>query len=267
MQTMRDQDIADANEEAKDRRFVNSLARGLDVLRCFRPGDAGLGNMEIARRTGLPKPTISRLTFTLTQLGYLTCSERDGAYRLGPGVLALGYAALSGLDIRERARPFLQELSNAVDATVALGVRDRLEAVYLEVCRGPAPVTLRIDIGTRNPLPPTAMGRALLAGLPADERASLMRQVESHTADRAAYETLARGVERAVRDVAERGFCMSVGEWRPDVNAVGVPLVARDRSVYGLICGGPAFRLPREKLEQECGPPLAALVKRIAAAV
>jgi DNA-binding IclR family transcriptional regulator len=253
------------NASSKDRRFVNSLARGLDVLRCFAPGDGGLGNTEIARRTGLPKPTISRLTFTLTQLGYLIHSERQGAYQLGPGVLALGYAALSGFDIRERARPLLQQLSNDVDATVALGARDRLDAVYLEVCRGPAPVTLRIDVGTRNPLPPTAMGRALLAGTPADERASLMQQVRRTVADDAEFEQLARGVERAVQDVATRGFCASIGEWRADVNAVGVPLVTRDGAVHALICGGPAFRLTAGRLEQDCGPPLVALAKRISA--
>lgn len=260
---MHDDDIA--KDGLKDRRFITSLARGLDVLRSFAPGDVSLGNSEIAERTGLPRPTVSRLTFTLTQLGYLTYSERFGGYQLGPGVLALGYAALSGHDIRERARPLLQALSNKVDATVALGARDGLDAVYLEVCRGPAPVTLRIDVGMRNPLPPTAMGRALLVALPADERTALMREIKRRLDDAATYDRLARGVDQAVRDISERGFCMSLGDWRADVNAVGVPLVTRDGNIYALICGGPAFRLSGEKLERECGPPLAELAKRIGA--
>ncbi len=266
MRKISEQNIVPLDDETKDRRFVTALARGLDVLRGFQPGDVSLGNLEIARRTGLPKPTISRLTYTLTQLGYLTYSDRYGTYRLGPGVLSLGYAMLSGLDIRERARPFLQDLSDELDATVALGARDRMSMVYLEVCRGPAAVTLRIDVGTRIPLATTAMGRALLAALPVSERDFLMGHVKKSTAGAVEHARIEKGLEKAVRDVAERGFCMSVGDWRPDVNAVGVPLVTHDRNVYGLICGGPAFRMSRKALEKECGPRLVELAKKITAA-
>jgi DNA-binding transcriptional ArsR family regulator len=82
-------------DESHDRQFVNALARGLEILRCFRPGEIYLTNTELAKRTGLPKPTISRLTHTLTRLGYLEYSEDQGRYQLGSGVLALGYSLLS----------------------------------------------------------------------------------------------------------------------------------------------------------------------------
>ena len=267
MQKIRRHDVVLLDDETKDRRFVTALARGLDVLRCYEQGDISLGNLEIAQRTGLPKPTISRLTYTLTQLGYLIYSNKHGTYQLGPGVLSLGYTMLSSLDIRERAKPFLQELSDKVDATVALGARDRMEMVYLEVCRGPGEVTLRIDIGDRIPLASTAMGRALLSALPDSERDFLMEHVRKRTEDAAEFSRIAKGVEQAVVDVAERGFCMSVGDWRKDVNAVGVPLVAHDRNVYGLICGGPSFKLPREMLETECGPQLVEVARKITATI
>jgi len=265
MQKILEQDIFRLAEAAKDRRFVTALARGLDVLRSFEPGDVSLGNLEIARRTGLPKPTISRLTYTLTQLGYLTYSARHGTYQLGPGVLSLGYAMLSGLSIRERARPYLQELSNELDVTVALGARDRMEMVYLEVCRGPAAVTLTIDVGTRIPLASTAMGRALLAALPAAEREFLMSHVKKRNDNVKEYAKLTAGVDNAVADVATKGFCLSLGDWRADVNAVGVPLIAHDRNIYGLICGGPAFRISAEMLENQCGPRLVELAGKITA--
>ncbi len=267
MQKIRRHDVVLLDDETKDRRFVTALARGLDVLRCFEQGDISLGNLEIAQRTGLPKPTISRLTYTLTQLGYLIYSNKHGTYQLGPGVLSLGYTMLSSLDIRERAKPFLQELSDKVDATVALGARDRMEMVYLEVCRGPGDVTLRIDVGDRIPLASTAMGRALLSALPDSERDFLMEHVRKRTEDAAEFSRIAKGVEQAVVDVAERGFCMSVGDWRKDVNAVGVPLVAHDRNIYGLICGGPSFKLPREMLETECGPQLVEVARKITATI
>ncbi len=263
MQKISDHDILELEETNKDRRFVTALARGLDVLRSFKPGDISLGNLEIAKRTGLPKPTISRLTYTLTQLGYLTYSPKHGTYQLGSAVLSLGYAMLSGLSIRERARPYLQELSNELDVTVALGGRDRMEMVYLEVCRGPAAVTLTIDVGTRIPLASTAMGRALLAQLPHGERDYLMAHVKKRCDSPEEYSKLETGVEKAVRDVASHGFCLSVGNWRPDVNAVGVPLVGHDQNVYGLICGGPAFRVSADMLKKECGPRLVELARKI----
>src|SRR5260370_71760 len=84
---------------ATDRSFVVALSRGLDVLRAFHPNDGLLGNQEIAARTNLPKPTVSRLTYTLTKLGYLTPVPRFEKYQLAPSAMALGYAALANLRV------------------------------------------------------------------------------------------------------------------------------------------------------------------------
>ena len=100
----------------KDRKFVTALARGLDVLRAFEPRDNLLGNQEIARRTGLPKPTVTRLTYTLTKLGYLSYNKELERYQLGMGVLALGYATLANFGIRQIARPYMQDLAEEVNA-------------------------------------------------------------------------------------------------------------------------------------------------------
>ncbi|MEC9368710.1 MAG: IclR family transcriptional regulator [Pseudomonadota bacterium] len=258
-------DLDPLDDEVKDRRFVTALARGLDVLRCYRPGDVSLSNLEIAKRTGLPKPTISRLTYTLTRLGYLTYSERHGTYQLGSGVLSLGYAMLSGLDIRERARSLMQELADHADATIALGGRDRMDMVYLEVCRGPGAVTLRIDVGSRLPIAPTSIGRALLAVLPEDEREFLMDHLKKRETKKD-YDRLRKGIERSIDEIRQRGFCTSFGEWRSDINAAAVPVITGDRSVYALNCGGPAFKISREALENDYGPRLVKMAERISIA-
>jgi DNA-binding IclR family transcriptional regulator len=263
-QDIHDPDLDLTDEEAKDRRFVTALARGLDVLRCFRPGDVSLSNLEIARRTGLPKPTISRLTYTLTRLGYLTCSDQYGTYQLGNGVLALGYAMLSGMDIRERARPGMQELADHADATVALGGRDRMKIVYLEVCRGPGAVTLRLDVGARLPIAATAIGRALLAAVPEEEFDFLMTHLKKR--EPKDYDRLRAEIETSIAEIRERGFCTVIGEWRPEVNAVGVPIITSDRNVYAINCGGPSFKTPRDLLEKDLGPRLVALANRISVA-
>jgi DNA-binding IclR family transcriptional regulator len=250
------------DDDSKDRQFVNALARGLELLRCFGPGDAYLSNAELAKRTSLPKPTISRLTHTLTKLGYLNYSESLGKYQLGAGVLALGYRMLSTMDLRQMARPLMAELAEYAQASVSLGARDRLSMVYIETCRSSANVTLRLDVGARIPMATTAMGKALLCVLPETERNYLLDHVRQR--DEQNWPLVKAGVEQAFKDYQDRGFCMSAGEWQGDVHAVGVPVLGVDgEQVMSFNCGGPAFLLSRERLEEDLGPRLVQLVRRI----
>jgi len=94
-------------EHEGDRQFATTLARGLEVLRCFTPLEPLLGNKEISVRTGLPKPTVSRLTYTLTKLGYLRHNMRLGKYQLGSAVLSIGYPLLASMNVRQVARPLM----------------------------------------------------------------------------------------------------------------------------------------------------------------
>jgi DNA-binding IclR family transcriptional regulator len=157
---------------ASDPGLVTALARGLEVLRAFSGEDRYLGNRELAERTGIPRPTISRLTQTLTTLGYLRYAEGLAKYQLGAGVLALGYRYLASTGLRDIARPHMQALADATDCAVALGTVDRLSMTYIEVCNGKGPLILRLQIGARLPLQLTSMGRAFVAGLAEQRRAS-----------------------------------------------------------------------------------------------
>ncbi len=250
----------------KDRKFVTALARGLEILRVFRPGEAYLGNQEIARRCGLPKPTVTRLTHTLRRLGYLGYSDRVGKYHLATGVLSLGYALLTNLDIRAIARPFMEELAEYSQGSVSLGARDRLNMVYIENSRSSATVTLRLDVGARVPMSTTAMGRALLCGLPQAERDFLMDAIKKRDTEN--WPRVRAGIEQSLRDYETRGFCLSIGEWQKDVNAVGVPLVVGDGlGILAFNCGGPAFLLRRPQIEDDFGPRLLELVGKVKTAL
>jgi len=255
-------DVATDASKARDRQFVTALARGLEILRAFAPNQTLLGNQEIARRTGLPKPTVSRLTHTLTTLGYLTYSARLGKYQLGTPVLALGYAVLANLGIRTLARPLMQEVADFSRGSVAMGARDRLDLLYIEYCRSSAAITLRLDLGSRIPIATTSMGRAFLAAFPERERAYLMDHIARREGER--WPKVRAGIEQAIEDVATRGFTLSVGEWQKDVNAVGVAIVPADGSpILAFNCGGPAFLLSRERLETEIGPRLVNMARNI----
>ncbi len=249
-----------------DRQFVTALQRGLDILRAFRPADTALGNQELAERSGLPNSTVSRLTYTLSKLGYLVYLEETGKYRMGVPVLGLGYACLSGLKVREVAQPYLDALAEHAGngILVAMGGRDAFSMIYVACARSPGVVSLQLNVGSRISLARSSMGRAYLAAAPAQERETLLRGIEART-DKARWPQLHEEILRAIEEIETRGFCLNSGEWHADVNSVGVPLVPLHGGgpVLALNCGGPAYLLPRERLENDLGPRMAEMVKQI----
>ena len=256
--------MQEKDEELKDRQFVTALARGLELLRCFTPRESLLGNQELAKKTGLPKPTVSRLTHTLTRLGYLRHLPHSGKYQLEVGVMSFGYAMLSNLSIRALARPLMEEMAGYAKASVAMAARDRLSMVYLDVVHGEANLTMRRQVGSHLSLHRSAIGRACLAAMPEDEREFILGHIRKrHPED---WPEVRKGLERAFRDYADYGFCLSLGEWQRDVNAVGVALHHESHGLLAFNCGGPSFHLKREKLEDDIGPRLLHMVHNIEAA-
>src|SRR5574340_100930 len=254
------------DQAAKDRQFVTALARGLDILRCFSRHHPVLGNAEIAQRARLPRPTVSRLTHPLTRLGYLDYSPESGKYSLAVGVLALGYSYLAALDVREVARPLMQELADYAQATVSLGARDQLNMVYLETCQGNQMFQMRMEVGGRVPHGTTAMGRAYLCALAEDERREMMEQYRRITR-KEEWDGIRAGIEKAVRDYRKYGFCLSLGDWNKDVYAVGVPMVSRDgKRILAFNCSGPIFDMTRPRLLHDIGPRLVQLRDKVYAA-
>jgi DNA-binding IclR family transcriptional regulator len=245
-----------------DRQFVSALARGLRVLRVFSSAHETLSNRTLADRTALSKPTISRLTYTLSRLGYLSHDRETGRYRLGPGALSLGYASLSNLDVRQTARPLMQELAEFAGASVALCARDGLSMIYLELRRSPDAVGLGLDIGDRVPLAVTGVGRAYIAALSDAARAPILEEIER--SDPAAWPKVRRGIENSIESIRLRGFCTSIGDWLREIHSIGVPL--KTQTPYGplaLNIGGLASSLPVTRLEKELGPRLVALARRV----
>ena len=252
----------DTTTSKEDRQFVTALARGLEVLSGFRARDKALGNLEIAQRCKLPKSTVSRLTYTLTRLGYLTLDAESGKYRLGTATLSLGSTMLARMDIRQVARPLMQELADASKSMVSLGTRSRLSLIYVENCRSTSALTLSLDVGSRIPIATTAMGRAYLAVAGESERASIFDELAA--LDELAWPPLKSAIDKALEEYRSLGVACSFGDWQPDVNAIavgidpggGMPLMA-------INCGGPAFQLSPDFLMQEVRPRLVALASQL----
>ncbi len=251
-------------EQETDRKFVSALARGLEVLRCFRPGEASLSNNDISERTGLPKPTVTRLTHTLRKLGYLVYSEKTGNYQLGSGVLSLGYGVLSGMEMRARAAEYMDDLCAGPNphVTIALTERHRLSAVYVDVRRSDQTVALTMNIGARLPLAFSAVGRAILTAMPDEEREHMLHLMEQDKPDKVAE--IREGVAKAVKQVAELGYCTSFGDWRPEVNGIAAPIVSPDGSrIFAINVGGPSFLVSPEELTEHYGDRLVAACRAL----
>jgi DNA-binding IclR family transcriptional regulator len=259
--------VARSGAVKEDRHFVEALARGLEILACFRQRDGLLGNQELARRSGLAKSTVSRLTYTLTQLGYLTHVEEAGKYALGTATLSLASAMLGRLDIRKLARPLMQELADFSNCLVSLCSRDRLSMVYVDVARSSAAVTLSLDTGARIQIANSASGRAYLAAVSDELREEIMEGVRQ-VAEPSRWPGLQRGVAKALVDRRNLGVCCSFGEWQKDINAIAVAVrPGNNLPPMAISCGGPAYSVAAEFLLDEVRPRLIGLVGSLEAAV
>ncbi|MBO9648161.1 MAG: IclR family transcriptional regulator [Variovorax sp.] len=231
---------------------VLTVARGMQVLRAFRSDRASLSNAELVRRTGLSKATVSRLTTTLLQLGALRRVAGGREFELGAAPVGIGHAYIAGSDLLERVNPFLQELADRLNVSVALAVRDDLEMLYLGYRVGHKVATLRLGQGSVLPLGTTSIGHAYLWGLPPAERAPLIAALLR------AYGANAGQVERVMQesfcDLESTGTCAVLAGYQRDAYGVALPVrVGRRGIVMGLSCG-----------KADVQPDLAAEQRRIA---
>lgn len=163
---------------------ITALARGLAVLRRIAAADAPVSNRELTELTGIPKPTVSRITATLVSAGFLFQLPDSERFVLTASVLELSHGFLRNFDIRARSRPFMIELAERTSLSVHLAVRDRLDMVAIDVIRPRSAVLVtRLEIGSRMDIARTAVGRAYLAALEDDERRLLLESLRTTAGD------------------------------------------------------------------------------------
>ncbi len=255
-------DIEADSDGKDDRHFITALARGLEVLACFKRGETFLANHEIAERCKLPRSTVSRLTYTLTKMGYLHFVEEVGKYRLGTQLVALSTVALGGLDVRQIARPAMRDLANFSSATVGLAVRDRLSMRYVESLRGPAAISLNIDVGVRMSIARSSIGRAFIAVLNEAERAPLFEELRM--LDPLAWPQVRDSLHKAMDDYAKLGVCCSFGDWQESVSAIAVGFrPGGGLPPMAINCGAPTVISTPQFLLDEVRPRLIEMVRRL----
>ncbi|WP_338319811.1 IclR family transcriptional regulator, partial [Bradyrhizobium ottawaense] len=154
----------------------------------------------------------------------------------------------------------------ATGGAVAVGGRDRHSMIYFGQSRGSETVGVQLDVGSRVPIATSAMGRAYFWALDDADRADLSRLLREHYGSR--WPKMRDGLERSGETVAKYGFAISVGDWHDDIGAAGVALRLNDGTgPYAFNCGAPAFRFTEERLINDIGPRLLAMVRNIEAAL
>ncbi len=239
----------------KDRRFASTLARGLSILRVFRASDDGLSHMEIVERTGLPNATVSRLTFTLRELGYLSHAGKNDRYRLGPAALAIGNVASASVSFLEAASDPMQRLANETGTLALLAVRDGDKMLLVKTWRPVEAAAIWLEPGHRIPIFGSSSGMAVMACL-SDAAFSALEPDDALTEFRqAGYEQL-----------LGRGFAIAPKDTRfaATVNAVSAPFHAGEfGEPAAFSCGALPSMLCDERMKHVVGPKLRDAVRAL----
>lgn len=218
-------DLAERDNQGE---FVQSLERGLSVIRAFGFRRVSLTITDVAEATGLTRATARRFLLTLVRMGYVRNDGRE--YWLRPRVLELGYAYLSGITLPEAAKPFLDDLVHALGESTSIAVRDEHEIVYVAHEAPPRVMTINVPIGGRDPLYCTALGRVLLANAPDEEIDRYLKSAELR-AYTGATVTDPEELREALGLVRADGYSLIENELEDGLVALAVPLRDSDGHV------------------------------------
>lgn len=223
--------------------MTRTLTRGLTVLEALAAADElGLGPSALAMEVGLDKATVTRLLRTLMETGYVTQDAVSRRYRLTGKILRLAHGVAQSLDLQRVARPHLKALRDRLRETVHLGVMEDLAVYYVDKLEADNSIQLVTAVGRTMPLHSTALGKALLAALPEDEREAKYRRMDF--AARTEYTICSLDEFRAeIRRTQARGYAIDDRENEPHGACVAAAIIAADgRAVGAMSVSGPHFR-------------------------
>ena len=221
-----------AAPSGRDSDFVQSLDRGLAVIRAFGPGRERLSLSDVARETGLTRAAARRFLLTLVKLGYVRSDGRE--FSLRPLVLELGYAYLSGLAMPEIASPHLEELVARVRESSSICVLDGQHIVYVARVPTKRIMTVAISVGTRFPAYATSMGRVLLAGMNPDDLEKYLSEADFE-AFTARTVTDPDRLREIVREVGRQGYAIVDQELEEGLRSIAAPIHGAGNAVIAAI--------------------------------
>jgi DNA-binding IclR family transcriptional regulator len=240
--------------------FAGTLAKGMMILQCFVSDPRPHANSELAKRLGIPRPTVSRLCRTLQAMGYLDHDERLDRYFIGPAIVSLGYPYLINTPLLNQLRPAMQAMATQMKGAVSIGVAMDLDVVYLESCTHEQGTLKRPAVGAVRGIIETAMGRAFLASLEEKYRNEILDRIRVQRPND--HQRCLVGVEESLTHYRKRGFAINLGDAGLGVLAVGVASRIRYGSRQLLFnCAVPGYRVKSQELLKTIGPRLIDMVR------
>ncbi len=234
-----------------DRKFANTLARGMSVLRAFRVSDDGLTHAQIVQRTGLSPATVTRLTYTLRELGYL--SQNGNLLRFGPAALSMASVANATTSFLDMVGGACQNLADRTQTLVLMAVRDGSSMTLVRTWRPQGVSSIWLEEGNRVPLVGSSTGQAFVAALN-------QGKFDAMGPDDLLIEQRATG--RA--QLARQGFTFVNRDKRfaNTINAVARPYFASDLGEPVVFtCGAVPETLTDERIITEVGPALRDIIR------
>jgi IclR family pca regulon transcriptional regulator len=201
--------------------FIEALARGLDVIKAFQPGQPARTLASVAAAAGLARPTARRMLLTLQHLGYVRAA--DGGFELTPRVLDLGMSYVLSRGLWEVARPHLEALVAQTHESSSIAQLDGSDIVYVARVAVPKIIALAVTIGTRFPAMQTSLGKVLLAALPPAEAERVLAE-PSRSGITARWQPDAAERAAELRDVRARGWSLTDQQLAPGIRSVAAPL-------------------------------------------
>ena len=243
---------------------IRSLLKGLTVLEAFTSSKYSLSFQELALKTGMPKASTFRFLQTLLSQNYISFDSASKKYFIGPRVLSLGFTVLSGLELKDVAHPYLQQLSRISNQNVNLAILDGTEAVFIERINRGGLLSINLSVGSRVNLYQTASGRAILAFLGREKFEYVVGQLSR---DRGAVKHIGsngRKLKQVIEAVRRRGYAVNDEELIDGVRAIAAPIFNRQGEVEGAITM-PVFShsVSQKELIRTYVPPLMDAVKEI----
>lgn len=227
---------------------VGVVGKVLRVLEALDRSSTGLQLREIAEQTGVNKCTAYRFLAHLESEGYLFRDD-GGAYVVGPKLARLGAGVSYHATLRKISRPVLSSLLKATNETVNLGVMDGHDVLYLDVMESPHTFRMVSQPGLHRPLNSTALGKAMLAFLPAEQREEILPTLTFTPLTPRTIPNLAR-LRRELTRTAQQGFAIDDQEADMGARCVAAPILDERGKIAGAISvSGPTTRISKEKVQ------------------
>jgi DNA-binding IclR family transcriptional regulator len=230
--------------------MVKSVSRALDIITIVSMKKGGMGVTDISKQMDINKSSVYRILSTLVQYGYIYQDEETGRYKIGYKFLQISSRLLESIDLREEAKPYLQELENETNEVIHLVVYDQGEVVYIEKLEGNETLRMHSKVGKRAPMHCTAVGKAILAHLPTKvvlgilERKGMVVHTDKTITDKDIF-------IQELKQVKEKGFALDLEENEYDITCIAAPIFDHLGKVIAAVSiSGPTIRMKDERLIQ-----------------